>query len=357
MNGVCKQCSGPLRDTARICPSCGGVQVTAADIAGWVSDSARYFAWDGQVSLAGRDLAWSDLSAHDLSGADLTGANLEGANLHLANLSGATLRGANLSRADLLGANLARAKLHGANLTDAVLWNTNLDSVSLSEADLTGAYLRELDLRGSFLDITAGLSESFWTDVNLTGANLQGVPLARAVFVNVAFDEAIMAGADCAATRWRECSAINAEMLQVNCAGSTVSDSTFVDAQLMNAQFSGATLEGIDFTGANLKHADFSEARLSYIEFSEASMRQVKLVGAEVARSTLEAASTLAFSDLRSMILDYANRFVPAEFAARFAEAGSLEGAVLPDGTKLPGQLSVYNPPDEEWRVVLAQMK
>lgn len=150
------------------------------------------------------------LDGADLSGADLTGASLARASLAATDLAGAVLTGvasgsvvgtpatlptgwqvangylvgpgADLYRAvlgnldlagqDLSGANLDRTALTDTNLAGADLRGARLASPTLVRTNLSGA-----DLRGAVITGTIPTAAVSARDIDLTGANLDGVAL------------------------------------------------------------------------------------------------------------------------------------------------------------------------------------
>ena len=150
---------------------------------------------DGQIPLAGYDLANADLIEARLINANLAGANLAGAslnralldkaNLASANLASAILDGASLTKANLAGAKLENAGLSGTDLSGANLAGANLESADLSGADLTGANLAEASLTKANVSSATCTCADF-RHTNLVAANLSDAKIWQGIlFVNI----------------------------------------------------------------------------------------------------------------------------------------------------------------------------
>jgi uncharacterized protein YjbI with pentapeptide repeats len=198
--------------------------------------------------------------------------SLSGADLSSANLIATKLSDADLSGADLSNANLSNANLIDANLTSADLSGADLKGANLRSADLSGADLRSADLSG------ADLRSANLSGADLSGANLFGVLL-----------------------------------LSANLTSAHLSHANLTGIHLSNANLSQADLRYADLSQANLRYADLSYADLSYT-----TLRYVNLRGAGLAYVNLSGAS---LSDAK----EWTNE--------QLAQAESLVGATLPDGT------------------------
>ena len=222
-----------------------------------------------------------DLRKADLRAADLRGANLNAALLEYANFSRADLREADLSQTVLLVANLSGANLSGANLRNAYLYNAYLYDAFLYEADLSEANLLGVDLSGLNL-----------RGANLSHANLQGTNLHDADLYEADLSHADLHEADLSHTDLRGANLV-AVLTLANLRG----------ANLRGANLRGAFLHGANLTGANLTGANLIEAYLLNADLSGADLSGADLSEAKVAPEQLE-------------------------------QAFSLEGAIMPDGTK-----------------------
>jgi uncharacterized protein YjbI with pentapeptide repeats len=177
---------------------------------------------------------------------------------------------------------LGRADLSGAFLFEANLSGADLSGADLSKADLTGADLRDANLScGDPRDFTgycADLSGAYLDLADLSGANLNGASLNDA-----SLTRADLSGADLS----------NGAVLR--------------NAKLTRADLSGADLSLSDLSDANLTRADLSEAVLNGTDFSRATLIEADLTGAN-----------LQVADITQKQLE---------------QAGSLEGAIMPNGS------------------------
>ena len=167
--------------------------------------------------------------------------------------------------------------LCGADLKGVSIPFASLGRINLSEADLKGA-----DLQG------AGLSKSYFSGTNLSGANLVGANLAGADLF-----EANLSGADLGHAK------LNGAKLN----GANLRGCRLHEANLSEADLSGVNLSVTDLIGANLRGAKLGGARLAGADLSEADLSQADLSGTQLTETDLE-------------------------------KVKSLEGAILPDGTK-----------------------
>jgi uncharacterized protein YjbI with pentapeptide repeats len=167
--------------------------------------------------------------------------------------------------------------LSGADLAGAVLPFANLKRLNMSEADLSRAHLGGANLAKSYLSCT-----------NLSGANLSGVNLSGADLF-----EANLSGADL--TR--------ANLSKANLVGADLRGCCLNGADLSEADLSGANLNVGDLVAANLRGAKLGKAKLLGADLRQADLSRADLSGTEITPTELE-------------------------------KVKSLEGAILPDGTK-----------------------
>lgn len=161
-----------------------------------------------------------------------------------------------------------------------------LEDGSLRGARLLGANLQRADLVGADLQ-----GASIW-NANLEGAEFRGASLQGAFFT-----------------------------------GSNLQGADFRNANLQEGSLQNANLQGANFEEANLHRVDLLEANLQGANLRHANLRVVRLwaanlQGADLSHADLHGALCLAPEQLR--------------------QAGTLQGATLPDGTKLPD--------DDTWR-------
>jgi uncharacterized protein YjbI with pentapeptide repeats len=222
--------------------------------------------------------------------------SLARANLREATLVSGNLSGAILSETALHGALLKGAILSGANLRGAIMMGTILSDADLSEANLSGADLNDADLSGAVLN-----------DADLRGANLSKADLRGYLY------------------------------------GTNLSGAILSYTNLRGANLRGAILRNVDLRGANLRGADLGKADLSRALLSDASLSEVPLRGAFLAKATLYGANLKA-AILGKTILNGANLIGADLSEANLSGATvteeqlrtcqSLEGAIMPDGSK-----------------------
>ena len=226
----------------------------------------------------------------DFQHADLSRINFSKTRFPKVNLSQASLAGADLTGATLRSVHLYSVNLVGANLTDADLSGTNLQGANLTDAVLIEANLADTDLTGAVL-IRTKLPKA-----DLYRANLQG---------NI-FTQPDLSGAS---------------LIRANLSGATL-----IEADLSEAVFLGA-----DLTGIALWMADLSKASFYEVDFTDADLSGANLQGANLTDAVLIEAN-LADTDLTDAIVT----------EEQLASCKSLNGATLPDGTKVPD--NVDNP-------------
>lgn len=125
------------------------------------------------VILENTNLQDANLARADLQNARFNGANLQGANLEGVQTNGVTatsfetanLTVANLQNANLQGSQFIGSILVGANLQNADIRFTNFQDADLRLANLQGINFRDTNLQGA----------NIGRDVNLPGANLEGI--------------------------------------------------------------------------------------------------------------------------------------------------------------------------------------
>jgi uncharacterized protein YjbI with pentapeptide repeats len=195
-------------------------------------------------------------------------------------LVGVDLGGARLSGVNLNGARLSEANLSGANLNGA-----NLSGANLNGANLRGTYLNDADLSG------ADLSEADLNEANLGWAILSG-PARSRIFLG----PSNLSGA--------------------NLRGAILSEANLRGANLREANLSGADLRGANPSGANFSGANLSDIDLSTVNLSDANLSNAKLSRADLRGTNLRGAKGVTDEQL--------------------GEAKSLEGAIMPDGSKHP---------------------
>jgi uncharacterized protein YjbI with pentapeptide repeats len=166
--------------------------------------------------------------------------------------------------------------------------------------------LRSLDARRKGLALLF-LKESGLVEreavIDLCGADLRRVPLPFASLNRVNLGEAHLSGADLHGASLARAYLSETDLSETNLNGANLSS-----ADLFGANLSGADLRHANLSGANLSGADLSGCRLDEADLSKADLSGVHLKAG--APSGTPAAKT------------------------ELKKARSLEGAILPDGTK-----------------------
>ena len=132
--------------------------------------------------------------------------------------------------------------------------------------------------------------------------------------------------------------------------GATLAFSDFSDAKLMLVDLRNALLRGTDLSGAFLGAANLEGANLDEANLKNAMMFGANLLNANLENANLEGAILEAL-DYPEGELGYGHRLMllPAHVSPnQLAQAQSLAGATLPDGTKLSEDN--WRAEFEEWR-------
>ncbi len=177
----------------------------------------------------------------------------------------------------MLGADFSGAILPRVDLSEA-----NLNGINLSGADLQSTLLNSTELVVANLS-QANLAMAVLASANLNGSNLKNANLARSALSHADLHQTDLSGAYLVEATLEQAHLINANLQQADLKG----------ASLEKANLSGANLEG-----ANLEQTDLTDANLQ-----QANLKAANLHGARVSNEQL-------------------------------AQARSLEGATMPDGTK-----------------------
>jgi hypothetical protein len=191
-----------------------------------------------------------------------------------------------LYESDLITENRVIVNLKGANLSYA-----NLSYANLYRANLRGAILRDAKLEAADLRSVANLSVA-----DLIEANLIGVILSEA----------------------------------------DLSEADLGEADLSRVNFYGANLRGANLSGADLSKAFLSGANLSGAILSMANLREAYLGGVDLKYANLSGAN---LSDAYERTFEGTDaihapprRLIANEMIEK--QAGSLEGATMPNGQK-----------------------
>jgi uncharacterized protein YjbI with pentapeptide repeats len=169
------------------------------------------------------------------------------------------------------------------------------------------------DEREVAVPAAAELARRGWLYGSLYGANLGGADLSRADLRNADLREADLGWANLGGTTLASASMREALLTKAD----------LREADLVRADLREAVMRATDLCGADLYEADLREAELKWIELREAKLKRADLRGADLRGADLE------WADLSEANLEGAG--VTEE---QLAQAKSLKGAIMPDGTK-----------------------
>jgi uncharacterized protein YjbI with pentapeptide repeats len=125
------------------------------------------------------------------------------------------------------------------------------------------------------------------------------------------------------------------DLSDANLGFANLSGANLSHADLYGANLIGANLGFADLSGANLSHADLIGANLGFADLSRADLSDANLGGARLYGADLSDAD-LSHADLGAARLYGANlRNAEGWTNEQLAQAFSLLGATLPDGTKM----------------------
>jgi uncharacterized protein YjbI with pentapeptide repeats len=188
-----------------------------------------------------------------------------------------------LREAGLIDSKNTIVSLDGADLTDIVLpFTTDSSGTNLSDINLSGANLFRAELGYA----------------NLNGANLNGILLF-------------------------ETDLKNATLIHANLSSAHIDSATLTNANLTGATLTDATLTNANLSKADLRGANLNGALLCFIKLSNDKMHMMHI--------TYIAIANLSGSNLRDADLNKA--WVTQE---QLKEVESLQGAIMPDGSKHP---------------------
>lgn len=245
------------------------------------------------LNMEGADLNQIKSDNTDLHGADLHGTNLSKANLNQANLSNI-----NLSSADLRNANLNQVDLSGADLSRAIL-----SGVDLREANVQGAILREAKLFNSYLS-GADLSKADLSFTDLSGANLSDMNRSDANLRKSYLEIDILR---------RRSRRRSKGVYKI------VWFLSYSSPSRLRLLLKGGE-KGANLNGADLREADLSKAYLGLVNLKGANLSGTKMY----------------LTNLSGADLTYANLSKSHVTEEQLAEAKSLKGATMPDGSIHP---------------------
>lgn len=153
---------------------------------------------------------------------------------------------------------------------------------------------------------------SLFHDATMSGMNLKNLDLKNVYLQRANLQSAQLQGADLR----------RAQLMGVNLQDADLQDANLQGAYLMNANLRGANLQHADLQrvpldGAALNNADLKDANLRHAHLWDASLEDANLIGAILWDAVLHG------SYLRGAIIT----------DEQLAQAKSLEGATMPDGT------------------------
>lgn len=176
-------------------------------------------------------------------------------------------------------------------LYEANLIKRSRTIIDLSGADLTKAYLQDAVLR----------------DVELTHANLYSADLTNSDFSNANLS--------------------NANLAKVELPNSKLTKACLDGVSLMEAEVTGAILEGVSLKNAFCFKTYFCYSDLSNSDMTNANLTDADLTGVNLSYTRLKGA------DFRGADLFKANLKGAKVTPEQLAQAKSLKGAIMPDGT------------------------
>jgi uncharacterized protein YjbI with pentapeptide repeats len=202
----------------------------------------------------------------------------------------------------------------------------------LYESDLIEKTVEESQERQvieAIIDLqTANLRDSYLNGAHLRGANLSRVDLSFAFLVDAFLGFADLTGADLSLTKL---SCADLSLTQLSNADLTYADLSYAD--LGGANLGGADLPAANLTGANLLGAHLTGAKLTGANLFRADLPAANLGGANLFHAYLGRAD-LSGTDLSDANLREANlREAKGWTNEQLAQAASLVGATMPDGT------------------------
>ena len=209
--------------------------------------------------------------------------------------------------------------------TDVDLSGADLNGVNLSESDLSNATLRKANLSGADL-----------FQANLSGADLFGADLFRATLSWADLSFATLDGADL-----RE-----SKMEHVNLSYAYLPDANVQDAYLYAADLTDATLTRADLSSTDLSWAILVRANLTEADLSSADLTGTSLLGANLTNANLSSAN-LSRANLSGTSLASPRSWTSRE-REMLSSARSLSRTIMPDEVALRGTF-LDGPTFDEW--------
>lgn len=202
-----------------------------------------------------------DLTHADLSDLDFSGLNIEGALLENATLIGTKLKNTKMKDVVLARAQIRGAVFDGADLTSANLAFATVRDSTFTGANLDNAVLVEMSVEGGSFrkTIIGGIHTN---KVKMKGVDFSETRAHRALFIEVAFEDVKLDGAD-------------------------LSDSIFTESKIDRCTFTGAVLKRTVIFQTSGEKVGFERADLRETRFVECSFPSSRFAGARLGLTLL----------------------------------------------------------------------
>jgi uncharacterized protein YjbI with pentapeptide repeats len=151
---------------------------------------------------------------------------------------------------------------------------TNIRGGNIEVAD--GTQVDGMDIRGAQASLSIGRASISRLDAR--GAHLvhldasPGAEINQATFAGATIDMASELGGSV----WKHVQFTDANLVDVNMAGTTLSNVRFTNTSLDNLNLAGASLTNVSFQGSDVAHVDFSGARFSNVSVNGLPVRSAE---------------------------------------------------------------------------------
>jgi uncharacterized protein YjbI with pentapeptide repeats len=215
-----------------------------------------------------------------------------------------------------LAAKLASVARTRMGARDQMVWEiTNLGGMG---RDLRGADLSGADLKDTWL-----------LDANLSHANLNGADLSRSLL-----EYANLGMADLRKANLRDAYLFQASLSEANLSHADLQNAHLTSANLSAADLSHADLQSVYLVASNLQGATLRGANLNGASLLDADLRGANLRDATLRGAKLWWTPPKMRADLRGADLTNADLTGAEVTAEQLAEAASLKGTIMPDGSR-----------------------
>ena len=181
----------------------------------------------------------------------------------------------------LVNADLSGADLKGATLIKAILDATNLTEADFSGADLSHASLVGADLSGAELRRTTMKGANF-SEANLKDAHLFRADLSHAVLSHANLHRAPLYKSNLSHADLRGADLEGAYLYEAVLSEANMKGANLVKADLREADLRGFYLARANMHGANLQEANLSDANLVRADLSGTNLRSTNLSRAKL---------------------------------------------------------------------------